>query len=100
MIKYLKMTTSRAESPGLNSIKGYDSVRNGLMLQIRLIQADWLSQFGQVIPGFVLIGKKHHGKHFMVETFLNAIDKRTFTQTLCASPSRITSPLSGCRHCR
>lgn len=76
MIKYLTRHESFNKESPLSRIKGYDGVKQKLEKQLSILRHEGCS--GKVIPGFVLVGKKDHGRHFMADAFLEAACKKVF----------------------
>ena len=76
MIKYLTRHESFNKESPLSRIKGYDGVKQKLENQLSILRHEGCSQ--KVIPGFVLVGKKDHGRHFMADAFLEAACKKVF----------------------
>jgi len=60
----------------IDQIKGYEGIKEELRKQLHYI--NHRVRFNSIIPGVVLVGKKGHGRHFMVDAFLEAACKKVF----------------------
>jgi len=79
MIKYISRSSEigNISARTIEKIKGYDVIKNVFQQQLQYLQNN-MGGMDHIIPGFVLVGKKHHGKHFMVNIFLEAVRAEAF----------------------
>lgn len=87
MIKYLSRMDEKSKVDCIDQIRGYDRVKDELRNQLNYITRRIKTD--SIIPGVVLVGEKHHGRHFMMDVFIEATQKKAFIVNGEISPTEM-----------